>query len=495
MTAWWHRVAAPELAVTVEGANGGTERRLRPGLYRVGRDPKADIVVTDSKVSWNHAVLQADGDAWFVEDRGSRNGTFAGPNRIGRLNIDGECTVRLGSADDGPALTLSVTPPAPAARPRPADIAIHPSRVDLRPTNRLPIPGRTVRIGRAEDNDVRVDDLSVSRHHAELRRTGDGYQIVDLGSRNGTFLNGGLVFVAPVTGQDIVGIGPATFRLAGDELREFLDQGDVSLVARELTVRAGERILLDRVSFPVGERSLVAVIGPSGAGKSTLLGALTGLRPATQGVVLYDNRDLYAEYTELRHRIALVPQDDVIYPKLTPRRFLGYAAELRFPGDTTAQERGQRVQEVIDELKPAGSERTRARVRRRRRRAAAGAAEPAGPDRRPVPALRRAHRSRPRPAGHARRLAARARAPDQVHRPASRPAGTRQSRCGNGPAAAGHRRSAGADGGVRPGRLVAADPGQPRPHPPPVTGHGRPRVPAMSPSMKLRGMVVPISAR
>jgi ABC-type multidrug transport system ATPase subunit len=325
----------------------GTDRTLRAALYRVGRDPEADIVVTDSRVSWNHAVLQAEGDVWFVEDCGSRNGTFVGSDRVDRFEIDGECIVRLGSADDGPALICSVSSP----RPLPGRTS-HPLRVDLRPTLRLSAPaGTTLRIGRAEDNDVEVDDLSVSRHHAELRNTGDGFEIVDLGSRNGTFLNGSPVFRALVTEQDIIGIGPATFRLVGDELREFLDRGDVSLVARDLTVRDGGQVRLDRVSFPIGERSLVAVIGPSGAGKSTLLHALTGLRPATEGVVLYDNRDLYAEYAELRHRIGLVPQDDVIYPKLTPRRFLGYAAELRFPGDTTTEERSRRVQEVIDELK------------------------------------------------------------------------------------------------------------------------------------------------
>jgi len=177
----------------------------------------------------------------------------------------------------------------------------HPLRVDLRPTLRLSAPaGTTLRVGRAEDNDVEVDDLSVSRHHAELRNTGDGFEILDLGSRNGTFLNGTPVFRAPVTEQDVIGIGPATFRLVGDELREFLDRGDVSLVARDLTVRDGGQVRLDRVSFPIGERSLVAVIGPSGAGKSTLLHALTGLRPATEGTVRYNNRDLYAEYAELR---------------------------------------------------------------------------------------------------------------------------------------------------------------------------------------------------
>ena len=72
-----------------------------------------------------------------------------------------------------------------------------------------------LRIGRGPDNDVVISDLSVSRHHAELRRTGDAYQIVDLDSHNGTFVNGQRVGSAPLAEGDIVGIGPSTFRLSG----------------------------------------------------------------------------------------------------------------------------------------------------------------------------------------------------------------------------------------------------------------------------------------
>ena len=90
--------------------------------------------------------------------------------------------------------------------------------------------------------------------------------------------------------------------------------------------------------------------GPSGAGKSTLLNALTGLRPADQGTVLYDGRDLYRDYAELRQRIGLVPQDDILHSQLTVRRALGYAAELRFPEDTAKAERQARVDEVVREL-------------------------------------------------------------------------------------------------------------------------------------------------
>lgn len=104
------------------------------------------------------------------------------------------------------------------------------------------------------------------------------------------------------------------------------------------------------MSFPVGEKCLLAVVGPSGAGKSTLLNALTGQRPADHGTVLYDGRDLYRDYAELRQRIGLVPQDDILHAQLTVRSALSYAAELRFPQDTAKAERRARVDEVIREL-------------------------------------------------------------------------------------------------------------------------------------------------
>nr|WP_208828045.1 FHA domain-containing protein [Streptomyces ficellus] len=216
--------------------------------------------------------------------------------------------------------------------------------------------GRVMRIGRALENELVVSDLQVSRHHAEFHATPDGrFEIRDLGSHNGTYVNGqplaksGSALIGP---NDIVGVGHSTFRLVGDRLEEFVDTGEVSFSARHLTVTVdgGKQILKD-VSFGVPEKSLVAVIGPSGSGKSTLLKALTGYRPANQGDVLYDNRNLYKQFAELRQRIGLVPQDDILHKELTVRTALKYAAKLRFPADTTAQEREARIDEVLRELK------------------------------------------------------------------------------------------------------------------------------------------------
>ncbi|APE20794.1 MULTISPECIES: ABC transporter ATP-binding protein/permease [Streptomyces] len=216
--------------------------------------------------------------------------------------------------------------------------------------------GHVMRIGRALENELVVSDLQVSRHHAEFHATPDGrFEIRDLGSHNGTYVNGqpitkgGTALLGP---QDIVGVGHSTFRIVGGQLEEFVDTGSVSFSARHLTVTVdgGKQILKD-VSFGVPEKSLIGVIGPSGSGKSTLLKALTGYRPANEGDVLYDNRSLYKQFAELRQRIGLVPQDDILHKELTVQKALRYAAKLRFPGDTAESEREARIGEVLRELK------------------------------------------------------------------------------------------------------------------------------------------------
>ena len=345
---------APPLVVRAQGSG----RTLPPGpAYSIGRDPAADIVVDEPLVSWRHAVLTAADGRWLLEDANSTNGTFAAGLRVRRVDITDSCQVRLGHPEAGPVLSCSITDrPDGGAPARPSATAVWSAQrtapADRSPSAIMPLPAKVLRIGRSADNGVVVADLSVSRRHAELRRRPGGeYEIADLGSHNGTFLNGQRVTTATVTEADVIGIGPATFRLVGDELQEFVDGGDISLDARGLTVTLPNgKVLLDDVSFPLSERCLLGVIGPSGAGKSTLLGALTGMRPATAGSVLYDGRDLYANYAELRHRIGLVPQENILHTQLSAHRALEYAAELRFPSDTSPAERTRRIGEVLGEL-------------------------------------------------------------------------------------------------------------------------------------------------
>ncbi|GEE03086.1 glycogen accumulation regulator GarA [Gordonia spumicola] len=65
--------------------------------------------------------------------------------------------------------------------------------------------------GRHPDSDIFLDDVTVSRRHAEFRRDGDDFQVVDVGSLNGTYVNREPVDTATLANGDEVQIGK--FRL------------------------------------------------------------------------------------------------------------------------------------------------------------------------------------------------------------------------------------------------------------------------------------------
>ncbi|WP_307795266.1 FHA domain-containing protein [Actinacidiphila acididurans] len=457
----------PELVLEL---NGRTWALDASRSYSLGRDPQADVVLDDARVSWRHATVRRGERTWVLEDLGSTNGTYVQGHRVQQTELGPGAVVHLGNATDGPRLTFgggqpaaagavhsaaapaqaqvqaqaqpqqyhqpaqpqfqppqqqpAQAPPqhisqppmyaAPAAQPvaqaaaAPAQPVAQPQGwgapaappqqqapyqqmpqaqpyaqppqggagqsqqppaaqstpagqqprgADRNPTTFHQIAlGRVMRIGRALENELVVSDLQVSRYHAEFHALPDGrYEIVDLGSHNGTYVNGQPIQRHLLGAGDIVGVGHSTFRLVGDRLEEFVDTGDVSFSARRLSVTVPHgkttKTILKDVSFGVPEKSLIGVIGPSGSGKSTLLRALTGYRPADQGEVLYDNRNLYKQFAELRQRIGLVPQDDILHKELHVRTALRYAAKLRFPGDTAAAEREARINEVLRELK------------------------------------------------------------------------------------------------------------------------------------------------
>jgi hypothetical protein len=83
------------------------------------------------------------------------------------------------------------------------------------PAIALPTRASRLTIGRATDCDCVVGESTVSRHHAELRRDGGRWLLRDLGSRNGTRVNGMLVLEpVEVRPGDRVALGDARYRLA-----------------------------------------------------------------------------------------------------------------------------------------------------------------------------------------------------------------------------------------------------------------------------------------
>lgn len=132
----------------------------------------------------------------------------------------------------------------------------------------------------------------------------------------------------------------------------------MALRARKLRVTLGGNTIIHNVDFMAREGQMIGILGPSGCGKSTLLRALAGFRPAQQGSVVFDGKDLYENFDELKHIIGYVPQDDVVPKSLRVERVLGYTAELRLR-DFSVDEREGRVNGVIRTLGLSESRRQR----------------------------------------------------------------------------------------------------------------------------------------
>ena len=75
----------------------------------------------------------------------------------------------------------------------------------------FPLTADVTRLGRHPDSEISLDDITVSRRHAEVARTADGYVVRDDGSLNGTYVNNQRVDESPLRHGDELQVGK--FRL------------------------------------------------------------------------------------------------------------------------------------------------------------------------------------------------------------------------------------------------------------------------------------------
>ena len=199
---------------------------IPPGwtIFRIGREPDNDFPVNLGTVSGYHARIVWNGRTGqaIVEDLGSSNGTALGsPDRkLTRAALAATDTVFLGTHPIPAAVLLARVTQAPLSSPP------------------LTFRGREMIVGRDPSCDQVVDLPVVSGRHARLARSGDLIVIEDLGSSNGTYVNGQRVDrPLVVAAGDRIRLGTHTLALvveAGERRPSGLGRRRLDLASRRL---------------------------------------------------------------------------------------------------------------------------------------------------------------------------------------------------------------------------------------------------------------------
>ncbi len=390
-----NRPAQPVLTVRANRSRGS----FAPGRdVVVGSDVRADLRVAHPLIARAHVLLRFDQGRWTAIDNNSLNGMFVEGRRIPIVDIHDGQSINIGKPD-GPRVTFEVghhqgavgqlpptetfpviappggapaappsgplgSPPQPRAQapyqtPRPTPPPAQSTTVSQVPTRMLKAGAGSARqtttgarIGRAIDNDIVIQDVLASRHHAYLAPTPIGTEIRDAHSINGTFVNGIRVGSAVLTEGDVVTIGNVDLVFTGGILVRRTEAATRTggLEVRGVGFSINAKALLENVTLTARPGTLTAIIGGSGAGKTTLSRLIAGYTTPSSGTVTFEGHNIHTQYASLRSRIGIVPQDDVVHRQLTVNQALGYAAELRLPPDTSEQDRQRVVAEVLDEL-------------------------------------------------------------------------------------------------------------------------------------------------
>lgn len=97
---------------------------------------------------------------------------------------------------------------------------------------------------------------------------------------------------------------------------------------KDLSMRYGELLALDRLNLTIPKGEFFAFLGPNAAGKTTTIKLLTGLMEPTGGTARICGFDIQEQPEEVKRRIGYIPDVAEFYDKLTPIEFMAFIAEL-----------------------------------------------------------------------------------------------------------------------------------------------------------------------
>src|ERR1043166_7173484 len=101
-----------------------------------------------------------------------------------------------------------------------------------------------------------------------------------------------------------------------------------AILVRDLKKFYGQKPAVDGVNLEVPRRSFFGFLGPNGAGKSTTIRMLTGLIPADGGTIEILGFRLPEQDLEIKRRIGLVPDESLLFDRLTGAEFLEFVGRM-----------------------------------------------------------------------------------------------------------------------------------------------------------------------
>jgi pSer/pThr/pTyr-binding forkhead associated (FHA) protein len=122
----------------------------------------------------------------------------------------------------------------------------------------IPMTKPTVTIGRVNKNDIKIENLAVSRQHAKIVRDGDRYIIEDLNSLNGTFVNEKKVMKGILRNNDEILVGKHTLIFVDEEEKPIEMRRDIDISLAEKTVILDTKKQRELLSRRMEEKPTIA---------------------------------------------------------------------------------------------------------------------------------------------------------------------------------------------------------------------------------------------
>ncbi|PYQ55432.1 MAG: hypothetical protein DMF78_02070 [Acidobacteria bacterium] len=192
-----------------------TRFEVGPAGVVLGREGSAAVAIPLDGVSREHARIEWDGKGWEIEDLKSTNGTFVNGERVSRERLQHLDVISLGRKAD---LVFVLRSPQEAAPAR--EGIVRAALVDSDGAVKEIAAGEFT-LGRSAACNLVADLSAISKVHARLARSSDQLLVEDLGSSNGTFVNGTRVRTAVLRDGDTLELARVV------QFKVVVEQGDV----------------------------------------------------------------------------------------------------------------------------------------------------------------------------------------------------------------------------------------------------------------------------